>query len=191
MDDVADPAKDLELARSFLDDPVRHSAAMAERLQIVARIVPLLNRRRGTALDSHELADLVQDVTLLVLRKLAEFEGRGSLDAWLYALCDFELLNRCRRVRRMRARERTGAEPAELPAADDRAQADESVQTALLRLGGYEADIIRMRCLEGLDFSAIAAALRLSVPNVKSRYYRGLQRLQHVFGAARERAVEG
>jgi RNA polymerase sigma factor (sigma-70 family) len=190
MDDSADPAKDLELARSFLGDASRHAAAMAARLQIVARIVPLLNRRRGSGLDSHELADLVQDVTLLALRKLAEYQGRGSLDAWLYALCDFELLNRCRRVRRQRARERTGTETAELPAAEPLVPADDSVNAALVRLGGYEADIIRMRCLDGLDFSDIAAALRLTVPNVKSRYYRGLQRLQYALGGALPRAEQ-
>jgi DNA-directed RNA polymerase specialized sigma24 family protein len=77
------------------------------------------------------------------------------------------------------------------PAAEPVVQTDDSVHAALLRLGGYEADIIRMRCLEGLEFGAIAAALRLSVPNVKSRYYRGLQRLQHSFGGARRRAAEG
>jgi RNA polymerase sigma factor (sigma-70 family) len=191
MDQVADPAKDLELARNFLANPVHFATAMAERLLIVSRIVPLLNRRRGAWLDSHEVADLVQDVTLLALRKLAEFQGRGSLDAWLYALCDFELLNRCRRVRRQRDRERTGTEDSELAASDDNPHANDSVQAALLRLGGYEADIIRMRCLDGLDFDDIATSLRLSIPNVKSRYYRGLQRLQIALGGARPRAGEG
>lgn len=185
MDDVADPAADFALARNFLGDPDRFAAAIADRLLIVARIVPLLNRRRGAGLDGHEVADLVQDVTLLALRKLIEFEGRGSMDAWLYALCDYELLNRIRRVRRRRARERTGAESIDAPAAEAAAQPEDSAQAALLRLGGYEADIIRMRCLEGLDFDAIAEGLGLTVPNVKSRYYRGLQRLQQAFGGAR------
>ena len=184
-----DPTQDLQLARDFLGDPARHASAIADRLQIVARIAPLLNRRRGAWLDSHEVADLVQDVTLLALRKLAEFEGRGSLDAWLYSLCDFELLNRCRRLRRQRTRERNLGEGTEPPATEHSSQARESVQAALVRLGGYEADIIRMRCLDELDFGAIAARLRLSVPNVKSRYYRGLQRLQLALGGARDRAA--
>lgn len=185
MDIARDPADDLALVRGFLADPVRSAAAMAERLLIVARILLLLNRRRAAGLDAHELADLVQDVTLLALRKLAAFQGRGTLDAWLYALCEYELLNRARRVRRQRLRERTDAEVVEQLAASD-APPDEGVQAALLRLGGYEADIIRMRCVEQLDFTVIAATLQLSVPNVKSRYYRGLQRLQHAFGGTRD-----
>jgi RNA polymerase sigma factor (sigma-70 family) len=190
MDDSADRAKDLELARNFLGDPVRYATDMAERLLIVAKIVPMLNHRRGRGLDSHEVADVVQDVTLLALRKLAEFQGRGSLDAWLYALSDFELLNRCRRMRRLRERERTGTETGDLPAEDADPHLSDTVHAALVRLGGYEADIIRMHCLDGLDFVAIGAALDLSVANVKSRYYRGLQRLQHAHGGARDRAAE-
>jgi DNA-directed RNA polymerase specialized sigma24 family protein len=108
----------------------------------------------------------------------------------LYALCDFELLNHCRRVRKQRARERSGTEPADLPVKGDDPQLRDTVQAALVRLGGYEADIIRMHCLDGLDFTAIAASLGLSVSNVKSRYYRGLQRLQHANGG-RDRASEG
>jgi RNA polymerase sigma-70 factor (ECF subfamily) len=189
MDEPSDRARDLELARNFLRDPGHHATEMAERLMVVARIVPVLSHRRASGLDTHELADVVQDVTLLALRKLAEYQGRGSLNAWLYALCDFELLNCCRRRRRERTRERTGIE-TDIAAEPDDVQAADTVHAALVRLGGYEADIIRMHLLDGLDFGAIAESLRLTVANVKSRYYRGLQRLKAAFGGA-PRAVEG
>src|SRR5262249_45984738 len=118
------------------------------------------------------------DVVLLVLRKLDTFFGAGSLDGWLYRICELELLNRLRKRRRgpvLMAEWTADAEPA----ADDTDDADDyRVALALQRLGGCGAEIIQLRVQEELGFEEIAARLRVTAANAKPRYYRGLARLQ-------------
>ena len=168
---------DRRIVRDFLDNPAAGADLLLARLQLVPRVLAALNQRRGGRLDAHDLADLAQDVVLLVLRKLDTFFGAGSFDGWLYRVCELELLNRLRKRRRgpMLVEEWTAdAEPAAVDGPDD----DGRVALALHRLGGYEAEIIRLRVQEDLGFEEIAARLRVTAANAKTRYYRGLARLQ-------------
>jgi RNA polymerase sigma-70 factor (ECF subfamily) len=168
---------DLVIVREFLDNPASASNPLLERLRIVPRILAALNARCGGRLDSHELADLTQDVFLLVLRKLDGFFGNGSLDGWLYRMCEFELLNRLRK--RRRGPVLLGELPAEAePATCDPPEPEGLVAAALQRLGGYEAQIIHLRLEDELDFEAIGERLQITAANAKTRYYRGLARLQ-------------
>ena len=75
---------DRRTVRDFLDNPAAGADSLLARLQLVPRVLAALNQRRGGRLDAHELADLAQDVVLLVLRKLDTFFGAGSFDGWLY-----------------------------------------------------------------------------------------------------------
>lgn len=155
-------------------------ATFEERLQCVPRFLGALNRRRGYALDEHDLADLVGKTVVIAMEKLGEFEAHVPLEGWLYRLCHFELLNALRR----RARERR--RNAELPDADsvptqdaDRHQ-HEDVHRALERLGGVEAETIRMKHFAELTFQEIGARLGMPANTVKTRYYRGLEKLERI-----------
>lgn len=53
---------------------------------------------RRLGLHEPEIADAVQDVFLVVHRKLPEFEGRARLTTWLYGIC-LRVASRRRRAR--------------------------------------------------------------------------------------------
>src|SRR5262245_15499998 len=159
MDPPRQHEADLEIVRDFLDNPGGAADPLLARLRIVPRILAVLNLRRGSRLDDHELADLAQDVFLLVLRKLDSFFGNGgSLDGWLYRICEFELLNSLRKRRRSPVL-LDEVPPAAEPAVADPGGDEGQVAQALQRLGGYEAEIIRLRLQEELAFEEIAARL--------------------------------
>jgi RNA polymerase sigma factor (sigma-70 family) len=147
-----------------------------ERVRCVPRILSALNGRRGRPLDEHDLADLVGDTVLIVLRKLDEFEARGPLEGWIYRLCYLEFLNAVRR----RGRERRRTEEWVDDAAGDSGSTHhthDDVHHCLEQLGGVEAEAIRSKHFDMLTFEEIGERLALPANTVKTRYYRGLARL--------------
>jgi RNA polymerase sigma factor (sigma-70 family) len=182
MSETNDPAADLRLVQQFLRDPTGMADRMVERLQIVPRVLVVLNRRYGRPLDDHELDDLVQDTILRLLGKLAEYRGIGSFDGFCYRHCEFEARNRMRRIRKL---PKPVAEVPDVVASEDtseRLAEHERIREALERVGGSEAEVLHLRLVEGLAFDVIAARLGLAEANVKSRYYRGLDRLKRILG---------
>lgn len=164
----------------FLADRHAHEAAMFERLRIVPKLLAIKNARLGRPLDEHSLADLVSEVTMVILRKLDQYRGDGSLQAFFAAFCDFELRNKFRALRRRRAHfeplDETHEPAAPMP--DD--SVDDLALRALDRLGGVEAETIRLHLFGDLDFGAIAARTGTTAVNAKSRFYRGLRRLREM-----------
>ena len=67
-----------------------------------------------------------------------------------------------------------------LPGADDLAEAE----SMLIRLGGVEAQIIRLKHLESLTFDELGARMGLSANTAKTHYYRGLSRLRSMLAAS-------
>lgn len=170
----------MDLIRAYLSDPGAWAGALTERMRAVPRILAALNGRFRHGLDANDLEDLVQDTMVLVLTKLDSYQGRGAFEGWLFHSCNFQLLNALRRKRRgallvddldkqpSRATESGG---------EKELIAQEAAERALQALGGSEADVLRMRCLEEVSFEVIAVRLGLSVANAKVRYYRGLKKL--------------
>ncbi|MBK8974822.1 MAG: sigma-70 family RNA polymerase sigma factor [Planctomycetes bacterium] len=167
---------------------------LAYRLRCVPRIVSAWNVRLGRPLDAHDLEDLAQDVTVVVLRKLGDYAGRAPFEAWVCRICRLELLNGVRR--KLRRRVAIDVATDELPAVagpeSDAAIADaELLHGALERVGGVEAEMIRIKHFEGLTFEEIGARLGLSANTAKTRYYRGMVRLESILAARREPHDEG
>ena len=177
----SDPRADLALTRGYL---AGHSAAvrdLGERLRIVPRVLQGLNARSGRPLDEHDLADLVQDTATVLLRKLDRYDGRAALDGWIYGICRFEFLNAAR-SRRRRPRPVEDVE-LELPASSaeeagemNRIAAD--VNAGLATLSEQERVVVRMKHFEDLTFEGIGERLGCSPNTAKTRYYRGLTKLQ-------------
>ena len=65
---------------------------------------------------------------------------------------------------------------------------DDDIHVALERLGGIEADILRLKHFEGLTFAEIARRMGSPENTVKARYYRGLARLERML---RDPGTEG
>lgn len=176
-----DPQRELAFVRAVRSRDEAAVATFEERMLCVPRFLSALNRRRGYALDEHDLADLVNDTVVIALRKLGEFEAHVPLEGWLYRLCHFELLNALRRRARERRRvigvEDEDSLPADEPPDEHR---HDEVHRALERLGGVEAETVRMKHFDALTFPEIGARLSISTNTVKTRYYRGLQKLEQI-----------
>lgn len=174
--------QDRDFVAAFLADRHAHETAMLDRLRIVPRLLAIRNARFGRPLDEHTLADLVSEVTMVILRKLDQYRGDGSLQAFCASFCDFELRNKVRAQRRRRAHFEAldEAHDPEAPMPDE--SSDEQARRALDRLGGVEAETIRLHLFDGLDWEAIAARMGTTAVNAKSRFYRGLRRLRELLG---------
>ncbi|MCA8949471.1 MAG: sigma-70 family RNA polymerase sigma factor [Planctomycetes bacterium] len=156
-------------------------ALFEDRVRCVPRMLAALNARRGRPFREHDLADLSQDTIVVALRKLPEFQPFAAFEAWLYRLCCYEFLNALRRRDRARRNEHQTAdfEALERSAANS-AEPNDDVHLALERLGGAEAATIRLKHFEGLTFPEIARRMGVSENTAKTRYYRGLSRLERL-----------
>jgi RNA polymerase sigma-70 factor (ECF subfamily) len=142
-----------------------------------------------------QVDDVVQEVFIIVHRKLGDFEGRSALKTWLYGIA-----LRVARVHRLRARrpgEGAGVD-AEQVSAPDAARPDErAVQSEAVRLvnellDGLDDDqreVFVLAELEQLTAPEIAEALSMKLNTVYSRLR--LAREAFAAAAARRRAQDG
>jgi RNA polymerase sigma-70 factor (ECF subfamily) len=180
-------AADGELTRRALagDREARHE--LAERMRFVPRLLAVLNRRRGSRLDRHELEDLSQDTVALVWSRLDTFTGGSMLETWLYSYCVNMLANalRKRMSRSQFVPEPIGEDsPPPPPLHDD-------VHAAMERLTPHAAQVIRLRFFEEFSFPEIATRVRHPLPTVKAWFYRGMKRLAKELGDGRGRDAGG
>jgi RNA polymerase sigma-70 factor (ECF subfamily) len=148
------------------------------------------NARLGRPLSEHDLADVAQDSMLVLLRKLHEFTGQAALEAWVFRICCLELMNAVRRRRRQMPNIDLEIEPRSDDAATrewHRLVAREALDTAIDRIGGVEAEALRLKHYEGLTFEELAARAGISVTGIKARYYRGLARLEAIVAAQQQK----
>jgi RNA polymerase sigma-70 factor (ECF subfamily) len=154
-------------------------------------------RLAGPELD---LEDIVQDVFVVVQRRLPEFRGDAKLTTWLYEITARVVRDRRRRRRRWRwlvgrgsgAGGEDGApagtdpeqvatgEPGPLELLETQ-EATRTLYRILDEIGEAYREIIIMFELEGLSGQEIAAATGLSLANVWVRLYRGRQKVLQRF----------
>lgn len=140
-----------------------------ENFRFVWRSLRRLGVREG------DVADAVQDVFLIVHRKLSEFEGRSKMTTWLFGIC-----LRVARDRRRLAHERLRSEDDEpvLEASDDRAdvaatverrQGIAMVERLLNNLPDEQRTVFLLFELEGMSGEQIAESLGIPLGTVYSR----------------------
>lgn len=153
-----------------------------KRLRCVPRILAVQNRRFGGQLDRHELADLAQDVFLVVWRKLSDFQPGTAVESWVYRICYLELMNALRkRSRRQRALDevaRRADEEDELIVPRQRMGDYEDLHRGFETLDPQEAEILRRKHFQEETFEEIARELEIPMGTAKTRYYRGLTKLR-------------
>jgi RNA polymerase sigma-70 factor (ECF subfamily) len=179
---------DLTLVRSVLAGDAGARTEFSTRMDFVGRVLVVQNRRHGQPFADDELADLAQETLLVVWRKLAEFEGRSSLETWIYRFTCLEFLVGLRK--RSRRPQPLGdfaevvppAVPAQVldPVVGEVAESDEPapLQRFLGHLAEREAEVVRLRHLETLSFREIAGELGITPSSAKTHYYRGLEKLR-------------
>ncbi|HEY6547306.1 MAG TPA: sigma-70 family RNA polymerase sigma factor [Vicinamibacteria bacterium] len=139
--------------------------------------------------SEEEARDLCQEAFLKAYRGLGGFKGEAKFSSWLYQIA----LNLCRdRMRRRRGRVMVsldaleadaqgqilrdeGASTQDLVEARDMQQ---RVRAAVMALPDDQREVIVLKEYEGLTFQEIAEVLGLPVSTVKTRLYRGLDRMR-------------
>lgn len=157
---------------------------LVQRMKCVPRILAIQNARLGRPLNEHDLADLTQDASIIIWKKLDRYAGQAALEGWLYRLCCLELMNFLRKKkRRVRITGRDYDEESDAPG-DGGHRMDpweyEDLYRGLEELPEDEADVISQKHFEERTFDQIGARLGISPNTAKTRYYRGLQNLQQI-----------
>lgn len=128
-----------------------------------------------------EVDDLVQEVFVVVHRRLPSFEGRSSLRTWLYGIClrvasDFRRRARVRYERSVPDPAKDLAEPSSL-APDERAQARAQLRDLLAALDDDKRDVLVLYEIEGVPMSEIAEILGCPLQTAYSRLHAARARL--------------
>lgn len=174
---------DLALVRAALRGGVLPTEQLFARLGCVARMLAARNSALQPPLPAAELEDLVQETLFALWRKLAEYDGRGRLEAWAFGFAVLELHAHRRRADRFRGllsrAEAQLPRTTFAPASERIAGEDiERVHAALAAIDRADADVVRLKHFDELSFEAIAARLAEPSSTVKTRYYRALARLR-------------
>lgn len=140
----------------------------------------------------HAAADLCAETLAAALDGVDRFDAeRGTARQWMFGIARHKLSRFWRDERVSReARDRLGIR--EIPVDGDtvaafaRIEADadrDRLFRALDALPGDQADAVRLRVIEELDYDEIGRRLGCRVGAARVRVHRGLKRLGHEFGA--------
>jgi RNA polymerase sigma-70 factor (ECF subfamily) len=173
--------------QSPADEPVAVSfeAIYEEHFRFVWRSL----RRLGV--PESDVADAVQDVFLVVHRRLGEFERRSKVSTWLYGIC-YRVARDRRRLAHVRRRvdddgqiDERADDGADVAAAAERRQGLALLEAILDEMPMEQRAVFTLFELESMGGEAIAEALEIPVGTVYSRlriareqFRRSLGRLQ-------------
>jgi RNA polymerase sigma-70 factor, ECF subfamily len=137
--------------------------------------------------------DAVQDVFLVVHRRLHEYEERGSIRAWLFAICRQVASHRRRTTQR---RERTKASLPVPPSPVDpqeeamRLEAVAIVHRFLATIDEAQGIVFYLADVEGMTAPEIASALEANLNTVYGRLRIARQRFEAFVAALENREAE-
>ena len=181
--DPSPNADDVRLAQRAVAGDEQAIEAFAARMTCVGKMVRAVDRRLRANLAPQELEDLTQDVLVLVWRKLAEYEGRASLESWVLRFVFLEIRTHLRRRDRTRL-EKTGE--LDLLEAEDRetlgADAYAVLLSAVRELRPPAGDVLHLRHHDQLTFDQIGRRLGIPENTAKTIYHRSLAKLRTRLG---------
>lgn len=126
--------------------------------------------------------DTVQDVLVRAYLEREKRRGVTGVRPYLFRM----VANRCTDILRQRQRaerRRDPSDPADLagrPGAEPAVDRLEEIERLLVRLPRRQAEAIRLRVFGCLPFAAIAEAVGVSLPTIKSRFRYGVERLRGI-----------
>jgi RNA polymerase sigma-70 factor (ECF subfamily) len=145
-------------------------------------------RRLGVA--SGDVDDALQEVFLVVFRRIAEYEDRGLIRAWLFTISRQVASHYHRGVRRAETRRQglvLDAAAADLEESLARREAERVVHSFLADLDEPQRMVFYLADIEGLSAPEIAAALAVNLNTVYGR----LRLARKRFELALARRAEG
>lgn len=177
---MSPPDPDLERVRSALAGDPAGIAWLVEQLRLVPRFVAHMTRRNG-GWTAHDVEDAAAEARSVAIAGMASFHGLAPFASWLHRICENTVrsLARRRRLRDMKPLdfETAGTSPDPASQALHRETMD-NLRRHLDAMGGVEAEVLRLRYLEELDFSDIADRLGIPLATIRTRHYRALRKLQ-------------
>jgi RNA polymerase sigma-70 factor (ECF subfamily) len=166
-------------AEGFVERAKKGDAVALER--VLAEIAPAV-RRFGMRMckNPDDADDVLQDTLLTIATHLPEFEGRASLQSWVFALTR----SACARKRRGLKNQPPVPDVErvdEAPSPEARA-ANREIGAALTRalddLPEEQREVVLLRDVEGLSGPEAAAAIGITVDALKSRLHRARSALR-------------
>ncbi|MDP3503824.1 MAG: sigma-70 family RNA polymerase sigma factor [Myxococcales bacterium] len=124
---------------------------------------------RGFGVAQGDIADAVQEVFLIVHRRLDDFEGRSSLRTWLCSITLGVARNATRKRRREHAAHSSFAAGARAHGQSGAVEAIDLVNVVLDELDEDKRLVFVLAELEQLTAPEIAEALKMNVNSVYSR----------------------
>jgi RNA polymerase sigma-70 factor (ECF subfamily) len=184
LDHYAEDLRLIQQARAGAEDAI---GRFVERMACIPRILAAKNARLGKPLNDDELADLCQETFSILWSKAHTYAGKAKLETWAARFCLFVLMNNVRgRRRRGRSLRSDPAVPADAETRIQRQDLRQELCAALQQLPSENADIIQWRLLDQISFEDIAERLSAPLNTVKTRYYRGMERLRKLLRSGGE-----
>lgn len=162
----------------------------AEHAPFVWRVL----RRQGVR--EADLEDACQEVFVVVLKRLADFEGRSTLRTWLYGIA-LRVASAFRAKAHVRKEVITdlppeGTQLAEAETGAARAELAHAIAAALALLSAEKREVFELYEIDGLSMTEVATALGCPLKTAFSRLYAARAEVRaHLQRAHTAEAVRG
>lgn len=152
----------------------------------------LYDTARAMLSDSHDAADMVQDVFCIAAQRLSQLREPDRLKAWLYAILRNEVYRRSKKRRRAVVTDFQDARSPDVVAPDDPMGPDETlahselaslVRSAAAGLDERDRLVLELSVRQGLTGAELAAALGVSPDQSYSLVHRMRDRVEKSLGA--------
>src|SRR5262245_44032312 len=149
---------------------------------------PLYGYILGLVRDPHRAQDILQDVLVLVIRKLYWLREPRVFRPWVYRIASREAFRRLRRERRVAARTEDDSLLRSIAAGPSEDRADPEllrILPALLeQVSPASRAVLSLHYLNGMTLSEVADVLEISLGAAKARLGYGLAVLRKKMGLA-------
>lgn len=122
--------------------------------------------------------DVLQETFIYLLNKFPGFELTAAMKTFLYPVVKHTSLNFCRLSRRFASSDEIFDQMV-APPTDDSCDSRCELAGVLGSLSGESREIVLMRFVDEMSLQEIAKALDIELSAVKSRLYRGLEKLRN------------
>ena len=165
-----------DLLRQFAETRSEDAFAEVVRGHMTLVYFAALRRTNG---DVHLASDISQEVFAKLARDAVKLSRHATLTAWLYTTTRNAAIDAMRGAQRRKIREKEAHTMHQLNETSvnwDRV--GPVLDEALDRLGATDRDAVLLRFFDGLSFSEIGRALRLTEESARKRVDRALSKLQ-------------
>ncbi|MCW8109490.1 sigma-70 family RNA polymerase sigma factor [Alteromonas ponticola] len=131
--------------------------------------------------NTHDAADLMQDIFVSVFKSLSNYRGEGAFRGWLFKIAHYRCMEFYRRKRPQQSLDECPEQISEEDTPEIGMLSDESskqVLKAMQKLSVAQKAVVELKFFHHFTFDEIAQQLGLSSNTVKSRLYSALNKLK-------------